>query len=57
MRKTFKLEVKEEVTNGVSRYYFSIPNELSYNLKWYPGDIVTWYVNGDYLVVYKDKGG
>lgn len=54
MRKTFKLEVKEDFVDGVSEYYFAIPDELAYNLKFYPGDEVVWEVNGDSVVVYKD---
>ena len=57
MRKVFKLELKEEFIDGVSEYYFSIPNEMAYNLKWYPGSIVSWEVNGDSVIIYKDKEG
>ena len=55
MRQTFKLEVKEEMYHGAPEYYFTIPNEIAYNLQWYPGDMITWEVNGDSIIVYHDK--
>ena len=54
MRKTFKLQVKEDFVDGVSEFYFTIPDEIIYNMKFYPGDEVTWEVNGDSIIVYKD---
>ena len=54
MRKTFKLEVKEDFVDGTSEYYFTIPDEVAYNLQFYPGDEVVWEVNGDSIIVYKD---
>lgn len=55
MSKAYHLEVKEEFINGVSEYYFTLPDELAYKLDWYPGDEVTWELNGDSVVIYKDK--
>ena len=57
MRKTFKLEVKEAFVDGVSEYYFTIPDEVAYNMKLYPGDEVAWEVNGDSIIVYKEVRG
>ena len=57
MKKTFKLKVKEDICDGVSEYYFTIPAEIAYNLQWFPGNEVTWDVNGDSIIVYTDKRG
>ena len=57
MRKTFKLEVKEEFIDGVAEYYFTLPDELANAMDWYPGDTIDWEVNGDSVLIYKSKRG
>ena len=57
MRKTFKLEVKEDFVDGTSEYYFTIPDEVGYNMKLYPDDEVAWEVNGDSILIYKEVRG
>lgn len=53
MKKKHTLEVQEDFVDGTSDYYITLPDQLCYDLEWYPGDQLVFQIQGDEVVISK----